>query len=50
MNRLHIVYDDREKFPWLLYAGAYLYAKYRTHKGATWGMEKLQKVLDACYE
>ena len=45
MNFLRIVYDDREKYPWVVYAGDYIYNKCQTHRGAVWHLRRLTKVL-----
>jgi len=44
---IRIVYDDRERFPWVLWIGSYLWAKYRTRKGALNGKRRLMKAFEA---
>jgi hypothetical protein len=41
-----IQYDDREKFPWLLWVGNALRKKYRSRRGAENARRKLQRFKD----
>jgi replicative DNA helicase len=45
---IRIEYDDRERFPWLLLAGRFLFGRYRTHEDAERYMARLLRVLDEC--
>ena len=42
---VRILYDDREKFPWVLWAGDMLWGKYRTREGAIRTKHRLQRFL-----
>ncbi len=42
---IHVTYDDRERFPWMLWAGDELHAKYRTREAAIDAASKLRQII-----
>ncbi len=42
---IRIQYDDREEFPWIVWAGTILWAKYRTRRGALHAKSRLESLV-----
>ncbi len=46
MKEPRIQYDDREKFPWLVWVGSFLWGKFRGLKGARNAVRRLNELLE----
>ena len=44
---MRIIYDDREKFPWMVECGDHRVANFRTRYGAEREMERLRRAFAA---